>query len=284
MIVDAHLHVQPWRQMRPGALERISRGRADLDLIRRLFDDPQAFLAFLDEQGIDRAVLINYVSPEVIGFTDEVNAWIGRYCRGHEDRLIAVGGVHPRLARDPGAALETIVETHRIVALKLHPPHQHFHPNAYRDGGDLPGLARLYEKAQALRVPVIVHTGTSIFPDARNKYGDPMALDDVAVDFPDLTIVLAHGGRPLWMETCFFLLRRHANVYMDLSGIPPASLLRYFPRLEEIAHKAMFGTDWPSPGVRSPKANLDETRALPLSPKALEAILGGNAAAVFRPR
>jgi uncharacterized protein len=284
MVIDAHIHVQPWKQLRPGAHERLSRGRSDLDLIRRLFDDPSAFLRYLDEQGIDRAVLVNYVSPDVIGFTDDVNEWIGRYCRGHEDRLIAVGGVHPRLTPDPAGALRHIVEAHGISVLKLHPPHQHFHPNDYRDGGGLPGLASLYERAQSLGIPVMVHTGTSVFPEARNKYGDPMTLDDVAVDFPKLTLVLAHGGRPLWMETCFFLLRRHPNLYMDISGIPPKALLRYFPRIEEIAHKTMFGTDWPSPGVESPGANLEALRALPIRADALEAILGGTAARVFARR
>jgi len=281
MVIDAHIHVQPWRQLRPGALDRLSSGRRDLDLIRSLFDDPAAFLRFLDDQGIDRAVLVNYVSPDVIGFTDDVNAWIGAYCRGHADRLVAVGGVHPRQTPDPAGALQRIVETHGIRALKLHPPHQHFLPNDYRDGGRLPGLAAVYERAQTLRIPVIVHTGTSIFPDARNRYGDPMALDDVAVDFPDLTIVLAHGGRPLWMETSFFLLRRHANVCMDISGIPPRALLRYFPRIEEVAHKTMFGTDWPSPGVESPAGNLEAIRALGLPPEALRAILGGTAERIF---
>ena len=74
------------------------------------------------------------------------------------------------------------------------------------------------------------HTGTSIFPGARNKYGDPIYIDDVAVDFPKLKILLAHGGRPLWMDTAFFLMRRHPNVYLDISGIPPKTLLKYFPR------------------------------------------------------
>ena len=73
------------------------------------------------------------------------------------------------------------------------------------------------------------HTGTSIFPGARNTYGDPIYVDDVAVDFPKMKILLAHGGRPLWMHTAFFLLRRHANVFLDISGIPPKSLLNYFP-------------------------------------------------------
>ena len=284
MVTDAHIHVQPWRQFRPGALERMTAGRRDLDRIHRLFDDPAAFLKFLDEQGIDRAVLVNYVSPDVMGFTDEVNDFVGKFCRGHEDRLVAVGGVHPRLDPDPAASLERIVARHGIRVLKLHPPHQHFFLNAYRDGGSLPQLAALYGRAQALGIPVMVHTGTSVFPEARNKYGDPMALDDVAVDFPGLKIIMAHGGRPLWMETCFFLLRRHANVHMDISGIPPRHLLRYFPRLAEIAHKTLFGTDWPSPGVESPRRNLEEFRALSLAQETRQAILEGTAESLFARR
>ena len=57
---------------------------------------------------------------------------------------------------------------------------------------------------------------------------------------------MAHGGRPLWMNTAFFLIRRHPNVFLDISGIPPKTLLKYFPRLEEIASKTLFGTDWPA--------------------------------------
>ncbi|MBI1949962.1 MAG: amidohydrolase family protein, partial [Acidobacteria bacterium] len=129
-----------------------------------------------------------------------------------------------------------------------------------------------------------VHTGTSVFPEARNKYGDPMALDDVAVDFPGLKIIMAHGGRPLWMEACFFLLRRHANVHMDVSGIPPRHLLRYFPRLAEIGHKTLFGTDWPSPGVISPRRNLEEFRALSLPQETRQAILEGTAESLFARR
>ncbi len=281
MIVDAHIHIQPWRQFRPEALARMAAGRKDLDRIRTLCDDPAAFLRFLDAEGVDRAVLVNYVSPDVIGFTEDVNAFIGTYCRGHEDRLVPVGGVDPRRSRDPAGDLVRIVERHGVRVLKLHPPHQLFRVNAYRDGGDLPALAGLYERAAGLKVPILVHTGTSIFPGARNKYGDPMGLDDVAVDFPDLTIVMAHGGRPLWMETCFFLLRRHANVYMDISGIPPRALLTYFPRLAEVAEKTLFGTDWPGPGVLSVRGNLEEFRALPLPEVAKRAILGGTAARVY---
>ena len=127
----------------------------------------------------------------------------------------------------------------------------------------------------------MIHTGTSIFPGARNKYGDPMPLDDVAVDFPKMRIIMAHGGRPLWMDTAFFLLRRHKNLYLDVSGIPARGLLKYFPRLEEIAHKTMFGTDWPGPGVPDLERNIRDFRELPLKNETVEQILGGTALEVW---
>jgi predicted TIM-barrel fold metal-dependent hydrolase len=92
---------------------------------------------------------------------------------------------------------------------------------------------------------------------------------------------LAHGGRPLWMEAAFFVVRRHPNVFLEVSGIPPAKLLEYFPRLEEIAEKTVWGTDWPSPGVKSMKANVEQFRALPLGDPAKRAILYGNALRLF---
>src|SRR5262249_20902836 len=79
----------------------------------------------------------------------------------------------------------------------------------------------------------------------------------------------------------FFLLRRHSNVYLDISGIPPKSLLEYFPRLHEVAHKTLFGTDWPGPGVPDVGTNLEEFRKLPLSAEAQQRILSGTALEIW---
>src|ERR1035437_9261609 len=87
--------------------------------------------------------------------------------------------------------------------IKIHPPHQLLFPNDYLNG--VKELEIIYRAAETNGIPVMFHTGTSIFADARNKYGDPIYVDDVAVDFPKLKILLAHGGRPLWMHTAFFL-------------------------------------------------------------------------------
>jgi uncharacterized protein len=72
-------------------------------------------------------------------------------------------------------------------------------------------------------------------------------------------------------------MRRHPNVFMDISGIPPKALLKYFPRLEEIAGKTLFGTDWPSPGVASIEKNLADFRALHLSDEAKQKVVSDNA-------
>ena len=103
----------------------------------------------------------------------------------------------------------------------------------------------------------------------------------MAVDFPDLTIVIAHGGRPLWMEQAFFLVRRFPRVYMDVSSIPPRAILKYFPRLGEVADKVLYGSDWPAPGVRSMAANLAGFRSLDLPKDALTKMLETNPAKVF---
>jgi uncharacterized protein len=78
-----------------------------------------------------------------------------------------------------------------------------------------------------------------------------------------------------------FLARRHPNVHLDLSGIPPKALLKYVPRLADLESKALWGTDWPSPGVVSIAKNIADFRALGLGAAVEERILWGNASSLF---
>ncbi|HKY31208.1 MAG TPA: amidohydrolase family protein [Candidatus Polarisedimenticolia bacterium] len=283
-ITDAHIHMQPWESFRPATLDRMRRGRPDFDQILEMSRDPSALLRYLDSVGVERAALVNYAAPEVMGFGAETNGFVARYVKADPSRLIAVGSVNPRHAADPAQEVESLAEA-GIRALKLHPPHMLVRADAHLDDtAEGAALAHVYAAASRARLPVIIHTGTSIFPGARARLGDPMAIDDVAVDFPDLSIVMAHGGRPLWMPACFFLMRRHPNLWMDLSGIPPRSLPEYFPRLVEVADRVLFGTDWPSPGVRDIGANIAAFLDLPdayLPEAAKHAILQDNALRLF---
>lgn len=278
MITDCHIHIQPLHMFHPHALDLIKKRRPNFEQIVEFTRSPKSFLTYLDAAGVDRAVLINYVAPDVIGFSSDVNQFIADYVKANPKRLIACGGIHPRQSRDIEAEIEQILRL-KLRMIKIHPPHQLLFPNDYLNG--VKELEIIYRAAEANGIPVMFHTGTSIFPGARNRYGDPIFIDDVAVDFPNLKIILAHGGRPLWMQTAFFLLRRHPNVFLDISGIPPKSLLKYFPRLEEIAHKTLFGTDWPGPGVPDVKENLEGFHALRLSKEIQQQILSKTALSIW---
>jgi len=91
---------------------------------------------------------------------------------------------------------------------------------------------------------------------------------------------MAHGGRPLYMEEAFFVLRRHRAMRLDISGIPPARLLEYFPRLSELADRVLWARLAES-GVKDMRNNIDQFLALPLSDPHKKAILETNALALF---
>ena len=241
--------------------------------------DPQGFLdetvtkegmvRVLDENGLDYAVALAELNPRVTGVI--TNEELAELCRG-VDRLIPFGDVNPHLTASPAEELDRCVREWGFRGVKLYPVYQLFYANDRL-------LYPFYEKAQELGIPIMIHTGSSIFPGVRLKYGDPLLLEDVVMDFPDLTLVLVHGGRGFWYDTAFFLSRAHRNVYLEIAGLPPRSLLDYFPDLESYADKVIFGSDWPGP---SPKKNIDAINALPISEEAKAKILGGNAARILR--
>ena len=275
-IFDVHIHVQPWEMVKPEALALID-DTAHANA-KDILSSPESVLRYLDAEGVERACCINYVSPDVMGFSRDVNDWIADFTKDHRDRLVAVGSVNPLHEMNVRDEIRRVLDL-GIGLIKIHPPHQLFSPNAYR--GELWQLAEIYRECEERGVPVMFHTGTSIFPRARNVYADPMPIDDVAIDFPRLNIILAHAGRPLYGETAFFLARRHRNVNLDISGIPPRALLRFVPRVADIADKVLWGTDWPSPGVTSMRRNVEEFRALGLGETVERKILWDNATRLF---
>ncbi len=273
-VTDVHVHMQPQAMLKPAVLEAFRRGGRDAQAAAACFDDASALLRYMDEAGVDRVVLINYESPDVMGFTSGTNDWVLEYCKAAPDRLLPCVGINPRFQADVAGEARRLVDAGARM-FKIHGPHMLLRPNAYLD--ELPSLGALYGVAEQTGRPVMFHTGTSIFRGARIKFGDPVQIDDVGCDFPALDVIVAHGGRPFWTEAAWFLLRRYERFWLDLSGIPPRRILTWFPRLEEIADRVLFGTDWPSPGVPAVKTNLDAIRALPLEPATIEKIVSANA-------
>src|SRR5215831_5846599 len=87
--IDAHVHVQPWKMMKPEILERMRANRKDMDVIEKVMDSPAEFLKHMDREGVEKTALINYVSPHIMGFTAEVNEFISEFCSADPSRLIS---------------------------------------------------------------------------------------------------------------------------------------------------------------------------------------------------
>jgi len=271
LIIDFHLHVTRAEEYNEWFLEWMSRlhGERGLGQLRTVLASPEGLLRYMDDQGIDYVVALAETNTMVTGVS--TNDRVAEFCRGN-DRLIPFGNINPYVTFNQVGELERCVSELGIKGFKLYPTYQHFYPNDNR-------LFSLYERAQELNIPVMVHTGSSIFPGSLMKYGDPLFLDEIAVFFPELKIIQSHAGRGFWYDRAFFMAGLHENVYMDITGLPPQNLLKYFPDLERNAGKIIFGSDWP--GIIDIKRNVRAIMELPISTSTKAKILGENAAALL---
>lgn len=265
-VIDFHVHIMDAVKLQPWTMDYLveSSGQS-MEHLTRLMTSPDLLLDMLRENGVDRAVVLTEISPITTGVIS--NEAVSEFCQA-QDALIPFANINPFMVGNPARELERCVLEMDFRGLKLYPTYQGFYAN---DSMIYP----VYAKAQELGIPVMIHTGSSIFSGARLKYGDPLWIDDVAVDFPDLTLIQAHGGRGFWYQRALFMARLHKNVYVEIAGLPPHKLLEYFPDLERSAEKIIFGSDWP--GLRSIKQNLEAIRSLPLTKDTKARILGDNA-------
>ena len=266
-VVDFHIHpVTSKDDWYPWIKEYTQRSiDEDVDLFLEKASRPEWVDEYLRDAGVGYAVMLAELSPVTTGMV--TNEAVADMCRGRP-HWIPFASVNPYLIARPAQELARLVRDLGFRGLKLYPTYQQFYPN---DSMIYP----IYAQAEALQIPVMVHTGSSVFRGARLKYGDPLFLDDVAVDFPNLTLIEVHSGRPFWYDRAFFLARLHPNVYMELAGLPPQNLLTYFPELERNADKILYGSDWP--GIASVKNNIAAVRRLPIAGETKDKILGGNA-------
>jgi uncharacterized protein len=198
----------------------------------------------------------------------------------HDNADVAI----PFASIDPTRGPEAVREAKRLVAagargLKLHPPLQQFSPND-------PIAYPLYEVFAEAKLPVLFHTGHSGIGTGmpggggiRLKYGNPMPIDDVAVDFPELPIILAHPSFP-WQDEAISICLHKPQVYIDLSGWSPkyfsATLIQYANSL--LKHKVLFGSDYP---LLTPDRWLADFEKIAIKDEVRPLILKENAVKLF---
>jgi uncharacterized protein len=222
------------------------------------------------------AVIFTVAAEFATGHPRISNEEVAESCAAHADVLIPFASVDPHKGRAGAREARRLVRDHGVRGFKFHPSIQGFAPD---DRMAYP----LYEVIEELGVPALFHTGqTGIGAGVRGgggirlKYSNPMLVDDVAVDFPDLRIILAHPSFP-WQDEALAVATHKPYVYIDLSGWSPKyfppQLVRYANSL--LQDKVLFGSDYP---VLTPDRWLADFAKLDIKPEVRPKILKDNAA------
>ena len=231
-----------------------------------------ALLAAMDASGVDMAIVGSQLAASRFGRGS--NDTTMQAVHQHPDRLRAALSVDPvKSVRSTCDALERACADDLVAAIRVIPmlSSQPINDRTYYP---------VYERCEGLGVPVTVNVGVP-GPKFRARNQDPLDLDDICIDFPDLTIIGAHMGHP-WEALLIRLMMKYENLYLSNS----AYLARYidpavvrFMDSSRGRHKLIFASDEPLiPMTRA----LEDARALDISAEAMAQFLGGNAARLFR--
>ena len=306
MIIDTHYHYwhlpadeKAARGIVAGLLEDTARngvrGTVDevLPVLRDLMDDQDCdkLVKRMDRDGIDLTVLLVMDNADIPGFTGDrllrINENCARAAARHPGRLIALAGVDPRRPDAP-ALFRRCLTDFRMSGLKWHPDNG-FYPNSKE-------AYAMLEVAAEFAVPLVTHCG--LLARSRAKFTHPLHLDDVALDFPGIPIIAAHLGH-LWWREWLAIAQYKVNLYGDLSMwqlmavSKPALFRRYLREIIDVLgpEQLLFATDGPvyEPLV-SNRQWIDIIRSLTtesaegivFSQQEVDAMLGGNAARIFK--
>ena len=237
----------------------------------------EAFLQEMEKSGVSLAVLH---AEHSYGCANLLNKTVGQQVKKHPDKLIGFAGVDPLASEDPVSDLDRYVNEWGMKGLNLQPWVQGWYANDKR-------LYPLYSYCQQKGLPVAIHASLNFALHRRIDYSHPLYLEEIACDFPQLTIVANHGGWP-WVNEMVAVAWKHPNVYLEIGGVSPKYIARpgtgwelfltYANSL--LQDQILFATDSLIPHERAVK----EVDLLPLKDEVKEKLLYMNAMRVLNLR
>jgi predicted TIM-barrel fold metal-dependent hydrolase len=281
---------------------------------------PESYIAEMDRAGVDKAVIygvdqanfgegvnnawtsllrgpttkkkwlaVPREMPSVLNRSDEA---VSRFCQKVPNRLIGFGSINPDRFR-PDLKVEWAVKQLGLKGIKIY-PHSGFYPNDKR-------MDRVYQRCVDLDIPVVIHTGIKAVRMQWIKYNDPINVDDVATNFPELNVVMSHGGYP-WVEQFLAVVYSNPNVWVDITFLDyiektfakEGLIEETMRRLVDLvgAERILWGSEGPSlslplfgqhgPGHYEQSMNFLVKRFTFLSEKEKANILGENAAQLLK--
>ncbi|HEY4279982.1 MAG TPA: amidohydrolase family protein [Conexibacter sp.] len=231
-MIDCHTHVGERRHFSDEFVADMVRAWGPQASPARSLDEHWEAVA-----PVEKAIVLAFAAPR-IGF-DVPNEYVASYVAEHPEKLVGFASVD---ASSPDA----VAQLRRAVdagprGLKLAPTYQGFDPLS-------PQALAVCEAAEDLGLPILWHQGTTFVRTAELRWALPLQIDQVAIRFPRLRIVIAHMGHP-WIDDALVVVRKHPNVFADVSALHPRPWQLYNALISAleygVADKLLFGTDWP---------------------------------------
>jgi uncharacterized protein len=251
MIIDFHTHPIMIKDL----IEEDPSLKQSIEKVFGFYFPPQPlsiFIKEMDEAGVDQAVLLPLDCSSAFQCKVVSNQQVARLCEV-SDRFIGFASIDPS---QPGALaqLEHDILEYGLRGLKLNPALQGFFPN------DKEIAYPVYQLCAELKIPIMIHCGLSWAPSGKSHFANPLFLEDVAQDFPQLRMIIGHFGWP-WVNEALILGLKNPNVYLDTailySGTPGQALRKVLAEqvglfvIERSLHnKVIFGSDYPRVDIR----------------------------------
>ncbi len=266
MIIDTHAQL-----FTPKFVEMVQKGELEgLDMMgyASFFKgNVEDTLADMDNAGVDKSVVVAIDAETKKGYKIS-NELVAESVQEHPERLIGFASVDPHKGKIALRDLEYAVNELGLKGLKFIPHLIEICPNDKL-------MYPIYEKASALKIPVLLHTGTHFHLGCKIKYNKPEFIDEIAIDFPEVNFIMAHFGYP-WFYEALAVAQKNFNVYFNIAGWAPqyipAPVINLMDSL--LANKALFGSDHP---LLPRKRVLDELNKLNLKESTREKLLSTNA-------
>ncbi|MHC4537163.1 MAG: amidohydrolase family protein [Planctomycetota bacterium] len=247
MIVDVHTHTPRYKEEVPADKVKINTvGRPDR-AVKTTCTWDEYFSAM---EGADRCIVFSIKMKD----QESPNQRTAEFVHAYPQKLIGFLSVHPE-DDDALQEIEHGMNELGLKGIKLGPNYQNFDPLS-------DSACAVYERAQVLGLPILFHQGTSPQQFAPLEYAHPLAMDKVAIRFPELRIVMAHMGHP-WQEDTIAVIRKHKHVFADISALfyRPWSFYHCMRLATEwnVLSKLLFGTDFP---IATVKENIESLRRI----------------------